>query len=116
GDLFVTVHVAPHPIFGRRGDDLTLSVPVTFSEAALGAEVRLPTLDDPVTVRIPPGTQGGRVLRVRSRGMPRPKGGHGDLLVTVDLVVPKSLTDEQRQAVEALAIVSAGNPRAHLGV
>src|SRR5438093_2418560 len=116
GDLYVTVHVAPHPLFGRRGDDLTLRVPVTFSEAALGAEVKVPTLDGAVTVRIPPGTASGKTLRVRGRGMPKAGGGAGDLLVTVDVVVPQSLSDEQRQAVEALAATEAANPRAHLGV
>jgi molecular chaperone DnaJ len=116
GDLYVTVHVAPHPVFGRKGDDLSLRVPVTFSEAALGAEVKVPTLDGSVTVRIPPGTASGKTLRVRGRGMPKPGGGAGDLLVTVDVVVPRTLSDEQRQAVEALAATESANPRAHLGV
>jgi molecular chaperone DnaJ len=116
GDLFVTVHVAPHPLFGRRGDNLLLRVPVTFSEAALGAEVKVPTLDGAVTVRIPPGTAAGKTLRVRSRGMPKSGGSAGDLLVTVDVVVPQTLSDEQRQAVEALAATESANPRAHLGV
>ncbi|MEW6471718.1 MAG: molecular chaperone DnaJ [Actinomycetota bacterium] len=116
GDLYVTVHVAPHPLFGRRGDDLLLRVPVTFSEAALGAEVKVPTLDGSVTVRIPPGTAPGKTLRVRGRGMPKAGGGAGDLLVTVDVVVPQSLSDAQRQAVEALAATESANPRAHLGV
>jgi molecular chaperone DnaJ len=116
GDLYVTVHVAPHPLFGRRSDDLLLRVPVTFSEAALGAEVKVPTLDGAVTVRIPPGTGSGKTLRVRGRGMPKNGGGAGDLLVTVDVVVPQSLSDEQRQAVEALAATESANPRAHLGV
>ncbi len=116
GDLYVNVRVAPHRIFGRRGDDLTLRVPVTFSEATLGAEVRVPTLDGPVTVRIPPGTPTGKVLRVRGRGMPKATGGAGDLLVTVEVVVPQSLSDQQRQAVEAFAAADTANPRAHLGV
>jgi molecular chaperone DnaJ len=116
GDLYVTVHVAPHPLFGRRRDDLLLRVPVTFSEAALGAEVKVPTLDGAVTVKIPPGTASGKTLRVRGRGMPKAGGGAGDLLVTVDVVVPQSLSDEQRQAVEALAATDSTNPRAHLGV
>jgi len=116
GDLYVTVHVSPHPLFGRRGNDLLLRVPVTFSEAALGAEVKVPTLDGAVTVRIPPGTASGKTLRVRGRGMPRAGGGAGDLLVTVDVVVPQALSDEQRQAVEALAATESANPRAHLGV
>ena len=116
GDLYVTVHVAPHPVFGRKGDDLLLRVPVTFSEAALGAEVKVPTLDGTVTVRIPPGTAPGKTLRVRGRGMPKSGGGAGDLLVTVDVVVPRTLSDEQRQAVQALAATDPANPRAHLGV
>jgi molecular chaperone DnaJ len=116
GDLFVNVSVAPHPLFGRRGDDLLLRLPVTFSEATLGAEVRVPTLDQPVTVRIPPGTPHGKTLRVRGRGMPKAAGGSGDLLVTVEVVVPQSLSDEQRQAVEALGAATEANPRQHLGV
>jgi molecular chaperone DnaJ len=116
GDLFVNVSVSPHPLFGRRGDDLLLRVPVTFSEATLGAEVRVPTLDSPVTVRIPPGTPHGKTLRVRGRGMRKAAGGSGDLLVTVEVVVPQSLSDEQRQAVEALAAATPANPRDHLGV
>jgi molecular chaperone DnaJ len=116
GDLFVNVSVAPHPLFGRRGDDLLLRLPVTFSEATLGAEVRVPTLDQPVTMRIPPGTPHGRTLRVRGRGMPKAAGGSGDLLVTVEVVVPQSLSDEQRQAVEAFATATETNPRQHLGV
>ena len=115
GDLFVTVHVAPHPLFGRRGDNLLLRLPVSFSEVALGAEVRVPTLDQPVTLRIPPGTPNGKTLRVRGRGMPKSTGA-GDLLVTIEVVVPQELSDEQRQAVEALAKAEPGNPRAHLGV
>ncbi|HEY4411052.1 MAG TPA: molecular chaperone DnaJ [Acidimicrobiia bacterium] len=115
GDLYVTVHVTPHALFGRKGDDLTLRVPVTFSEAALGAEVKVPTLDGSVTVRIPPGTTPGKTLRVRGRGMPR-AGAAGDLLVTVDVVVPQTLSDEQRQALQALAATDSANPRAHLGV
>jgi len=116
GDLYVTVHVAPHSLFGRRNNDLLLRVPVTFSEAALGAEVKVPTLDGSVTVRIPPGTTSGKTLRVRGRGLPKAAGGAGDLLVTVDIVVPQTLSDEQRQAVEALAATDSANPRAHLGV
>lgn len=116
GDLFVQVRVAPHPLFGRSGRDLTLVVPITFAEAALGADVRVPTLEsDPVTLRIPPGTRSGRTLRVRKRGIVTDKGA-GDLLVTVEVVVPGTLTPAERDAIEALAAVSAEAPRAHLGV
>lgn len=111
GDLYVRVTVADHPLFGRSGDDLTIDVPITFAEAALGADVKVPTLDsDPVTIRIPPGTATGKTFRLRG------KAGKGDLLATVVVSVPSSLTDEQRQAIEALAAASPESPRAHLGV
>lgn len=103
GDLILTVAVEPHPVFGRDGDNLTIELPVTFAEATLGATVSVPTLDGrPVKVKVAPGTPSGRVLRVKGRGVPT-KGGPGDLLVRVEVVVPTDLTDEQRAAVEALA-------------
>ena len=115
GDLFVRVHVTPDEVFGRRGRDLTVSVPVTFPEAVLGTKLSVPTLDgEPVTIKVPAGTPGGKVLRVRGRGIPSAKGA-GDLLVSVDVVVPTSLTDEQRSAVEALAAATDEDPRRHLG-
>jgi molecular chaperone DnaJ len=128
GDLYVIVKVAPHPLFGRRGRDLTVTVPVTFPEAALGAEIKVPTLDDPVTVKIPPGTRSGKTLRVRNRGIPSgpapaarpgstPKPSKpGDLLVTVEVDVPSQLTATQKEAVEALAASLPDSPRSHLGV
>jgi molecular chaperone DnaJ len=119
GDLFVVVRVSPHKLFGRRGDDLTLTVPVTYPEAVLGAEVKVPTLDGaPVTVRVPPGTPSGRVLRMRGHGVPRRGGGRGDLLVTVEVAVPTHVSAKERKAVEALAKSMNGNanPRTHLGV
>ena len=89
GDLYVTVKVAPHRLFGRRGDNLTLTVPVSFDEAALGADIKVPTLGGaPVTVKIPPGTPNGRTFRVRGKGAARKDGHHGDLLVTVEVHVP----------------------------
>ena len=111
GDLYVTVHVGAHPLFGRRGKDLTLTVPVTYPEAALGATVRVPTLDGPVTLRIPAGTPTGKTFRVRGRG-----SAGGDLLVTVEVAVPATLSDEERAAVEALAAAPSANGavRAHL--
>ena len=117
GDLYVTVAVAEHRLFGRRGRDLTLTVPVTFPEAALGADVAVPTLDGGVVkVRIPAGTRSGKVLRVRGRGVSTPKGA-GDLLVTVEVAVPQKLTATERKAVEALAAASDGaSPRDHFGV
>ena len=119
GDLYVTVAVSPHRLFGRTGDNLTLAVPVTFAEAALGAEVRVPTLGGPpVTLRIPAGTANGRTFRVRGKGVPR-KGGdgtpRGDLLVTVEVTVPTALSADARHAVEALRDATNGDdPRADL--
>jgi molecular chaperone DnaJ len=112
------VSVAPHPIFGRRGRDLTLVLPVTFPEAALGADVQVPTLDGgPVKVRIPAGTRSGKTLRVKGRGVADAKGRRGDLLATVEVAVPQKLSATERKAVEALAAASDGSsPRAHFGV
>ncbi len=107
GDLYVTVRVAPHPVFGRQGPHLTLRVPVTFDEAALGADIRVPTLDEPVTLRIPAGTPSGRTFRVRGKGVP----GQGDLLATVEVAVPRRLSDEQRRAVEELRQATTESPR-----
>jgi molecular chaperone DnaJ len=116
GDLHVIVHVAAHPLFTRSGDDLTITVPVTFAEAALGADIEVPTLDDgPVKIRIPPGTRSGKVFRVANRGVSR-KGRTGSLLVTVEVAVPANLSKEERKAIEALASVSSESPRKHLGV
>lgn len=115
GDLFVRVQVAPHRLFGRDGANLTLTLPVTYPEAALGASVKVPTLaGPPVTIRVPAGTSSGRILRLRGKGLPRSEGGAGDLLVTVQVAVPASMGDEERKAVEALAAVTSADPRAHL--
>jgi molecular chaperone DnaJ len=114
GDLFVVVHVTPHPVFRRRGDHLTLAVPVTFTEAALGAEITVPTLDGTVTLKVPPGTSSGRTFRVKGRGVVRPSGRAGDLLVTVEVAVPTSLSPKARQALETLAAEDGHDPRAHL--
>jgi molecular chaperone DnaJ len=116
GDLYVITRVAPDPLFGREGVNLTLHVPVTFSEAALGAKVKVPTLDGPpVTLKLPAGTSSGRVFRVKGKGVSTAKAT-GDLLVTVEVAVPQKLSKEQRQAAEALAAVFTESPRSHLGV
>jgi molecular chaperone DnaJ len=116
GDLYVIVHVRPHPIFGRKGDNLTLTAPVTFTEAALGAEIEVPTLDGmPVKLRIPPGTPNGRTFRVRGKGVSKRDGSRGDLLVSVEVIVPAALNDEARQALSSYAeAVGTSNPRAKL--
>ncbi len=117
GDLYVRVHVAPHPVFTRRGKrDLGITVPVTFVEAALGATIEVPTLEGTTRIRIPPGTPGGKTFRVRGRGV-ETADGKGDLLVTVEVTVPRELTDEQRELLQAFAERGPHeNPRAHLGV
>ncbi|MDZ7677506.1 MAG: molecular chaperone DnaJ [Acidimicrobiales bacterium] len=118
GDLYVVVSVAEHPIFGRSAKHLTITVPITYPEAVLGADIRVPTLDgDPVTVRIPPGTRSGRTFRVRGRGVIPASGAPGDLLVTVEVAVPSKLSAAERKLVEQLAEVEPEvSPRAHLGV
>ena len=103
GDLYVTVNVGHHPVFGRRGDDLTTTVRAPFPTFALGGEVTVPTLDGgPVKISVKPGTQPGVTQRVRGRGVPTAKAT-GDLLVTLQVEVPTALTDEQRQALQAFA-------------
>ncbi|MDQ1740176.1 MAG: molecular chaperone DnaJ [Pseudonocardiales bacterium] len=116
GDLILTVTVEPHPLFGRSGDDLTVTVPVTFAEAALGAQIAVPTFDgSTVTLKLPPGTPSGRVLRVKGKGVTRKDGSSGDLLVTVSVAVPQKLDGAAREAVEAYAAATAGDdPRAGL--
>jgi molecular chaperone DnaJ len=110
GDLFVVVHVSEHGLFGRKGEDLTLTVPITFAEASLGAELTVPTLDGTVTLKVPPGTASGRTLRVRGRGVPG-KGRSGDLLVTLEVAVPVRLTPAQRKVIENLAEEMDEDPR-----
>ena len=103
GDLFIMLHVKPHPIFARKGENLTLTLPVTFTEAALGADIKVPTMSgDDVTVRIAPGTSNGRTLRVKGRGIT--KGATtGDLLVTVDVQVPQRVDGKALDALKAFA-------------
>jgi molecular chaperone DnaJ len=115
GDLYVRVKVAPHPFFGRRGRDLTLSLPVTFSEAALGADVKVPTLNGAVKLKIPAGTPSGKTFRLRGRGVPSPDGSKGDLLATVQVAVPGKLSKKQKELVRELA-EGDESPRRHLGV
>jgi molecular chaperone DnaJ len=115
GDLYVVVHVSPHKIFARKGNDLTLALPVTFVEAALGANVSVPTLNGPVTLKVPAGTQSGQTFRIRGKGAPK-KGGNGDLLVTVNVAVPKKLSREEKELLRQLRDVEKESPRRRLGV
>ncbi|CAN5260446.1 molecular chaperone DnaJ [soil metagenome] len=114
GDLFVKVNVDEHPALRRSGHNLLMTVPVTFAEAALGAKIAVPTMDGPVTLKIPPGTESGQTLRVRGRGAPKSGGGLGDLLVTVQVVVPRKLSKTQRKLIEDLGAMDDTDVRGHL--
>jgi molecular chaperone DnaJ len=114
GDLYVRVHVRPHDIFELTKDgDLVVRLPISLAEAALGAKVQVPTLDGPVTVKIPPGTNTGRTLRLRGRGVPK-QSGAGDLLVKVEVEIPKKLSKKERQLLEEFQRVHQESPRGHL--
>jgi molecular chaperone DnaJ len=114
GDLYVLIKVREDPLFGRYGDDLTLAVPISFPEAVSGVDLRVPTLDGSVTLRVPPGTPSGRTLRVRGKGVVRRDKTVGDLLVTVDVVVPKDLSLEARRALDEFAAATPPAPREQL--
>jgi molecular chaperone DnaJ len=114
GDLYVECHVAPHPHFGRDGHNLTVRVPITFAEAAIGGDIDVPTLDGPpVMLRLRPGTQSGSRHRVKGKGIVTNKST-GDLIVTVDVQVPNHLNEQQRAAVEAFAAATTVSPRTRL--
>jgi molecular chaperone DnaJ len=116
GDLYVRVQVEPHRLFGRNADNLTITVPVTFAEAALGADVTVPTLDgEPVTIRVPPGTRSGRTFRVRGRGVVTPRA-RGEPPVSLQTDIPPEPSHAERAALEALAAAGEESPRAHLEV
>ncbi|MGI8407335.1 MAG: DnaJ C-terminal domain-containing protein [Actinomycetota bacterium] len=114
-DLYVKVSVTPHPVFemGKDGN-LTVKVPVSYPEAVLGAKVTVPSLGAPVTVKVPPGTEHGKILRVKGKGAPRRGGGTGDLLVRIEVAVPKKLSRHEKEALEKFAEVHKESPREHL--
>lgn len=115
GDLYVRVAVVPHPVFsGGKNGNLNVTVPVTFAEATLGAKVEVPTLEEPVTVKIPAGTPNGKTLRVKGRGGPRPGGGKGDLFVKVEVQVPQKLTRQEKEILEQFQAAHKSSPREHL--
>jgi len=116
GDLYVRVHVAPHPVFGRSAHNLTVTVPVTFPEATLGAEIKVPSHRGmPVSVRIPAGTPNGRTFRVRGKGVRRSDSTYGDLLVTVNVQVPQNVSSKAKEALENYREATAGpDPRDEL--
>ena len=112
GDLFVVTRVAASPLYERRGADLLIELPVTYAEVALGADVQVPTPDGPISLKVPPGSQDGKLLRVRGRGAAKlNETGRGDLLARIRISVPAKLSKAEREAIEALARVSRENPR-----
>ncbi len=114
GDLLVTIKVAEHPVFGRSGNNLTVTVPISFSEATLGTKLDIPTLEGKVTLRIPPATPSGKTFRVRSLGVTPTRGRRGDLLVKVEVVVPEKLSRDEKRLITQLAEVQNGDIRADL--
>lgn len=114
GDLYMRVHIAPDPVFRREGADLHVTLPVLPWEAALGAEVMAPTLADPVRVKVPPGSRAGGKLRLKGKGLPTASGGRGDLFYTLEIVMPPSLSEEDRKLYEQLGRSSHEDPRAEL--
>jgi molecular chaperone DnaJ len=115
GDLFVVTHVAPSPVFKRKGDNVEIDVPITIVEAVTGGTVEVPTLNGTKKIRVPAGTQDGSVQRLRGEGPPKLSGkGRGDIHYRFRIEIPKSLTKEQKQAIEELSKVMNGNPRADL--
>jgi molecular chaperone DnaJ len=115
GDLYVRVRVQPHAFFGRAGHDLTLELPVTYAEAALGAQVHVPTLNGPVTMKVPAGTPTGKTFRLKGKGAPK-RGGHGDLLVTTRVEVPGKLSRPEKELLKQLQEAEKESPRRRLGV
>ncbi|HSY16471.1 MAG TPA: molecular chaperone DnaJ, partial [Jatrophihabitantaceae bacterium] len=111
GDLYVTVSIRAHELFGRNGDDLTITVPVTFVEAARGTTLRVPTLDGSVALKVAPGTPSGRTMRVRGRGVAKKGGTAGDLLVTVEVAVPQKLSAEAQELLDRFAAAQGDDPR-----
>jgi len=114
GDLYLVPKITPHPVFSRRGDDLHSDIPVTYSEAALGAEIEVPTLEGKVKLKLPAGASSKQQLRLAGKGMPRAGGGRGDLYVQVRIVVPKDLTNEEKELIARLGELRRQNPRTRL--
>ena len=114
GDLLVKVRVGSHELFQRRGDDLHLTVPVSYTEAALGTSIEVPTLDGKVAIKVPPGTASGKTLRVKGRGIKAGKKPAGDLYVKIEVVVPAKISQEEKRLLEELGALDRDDLRAHL--
>jgi DnaJ-class molecular chaperone len=114
GDLLLTIRVATHPCFARRGNQLLVKVPVTLAEAALGAKVDVPTPKGTVALRVPPGTSSGAKLRIRAHGVASPAGSPGDLLAEIQIVLPKHLDEEAREMIQKIGQKQTEDPRANL--
>src|SRR5579859_6483255 len=112
GDLYLNISLRPHALFKASGHDLEIEVPLTPSEAALGAQIELPTLGGRVALKVPAGSASGQRLRLSGKGLPRPKGGAGDLYARLNIVVPPSLTEQEKKLYEELKTASRFNPRA----
>ncbi len=115
GDLYITVHVRPHPLFVRDGDDLFITVPIAIHEAALGAKIEVPSLDGPARLRVPPGTQSGQRFRIRERGVASPRHGRrGDLVVEVRLMLPKLLDERSKELLREFGRINSEGVRKSL--
>jgi molecular chaperone DnaJ len=116
GDLYLVVNVGTHPFFERVGDDVYIKVPVTVSEAALGAKIEVPTIDGRATMKIPPGTQSGQKFRLRERGVESPRSGkRGDQFVEVQVAVPRVMDERSKEILRELARLNPEDVRANLG-
>jgi curved DNA-binding protein len=114
GDLYLNIEILPHPFFRFEGDDIVCEVPIRPDEAVLGAQIRVPTPDGSVTMTIPAGVRSGQSLRLRDKGWTQPKGGRSDLIVKLQIVPPKDLSQIEREYYEKIQADSSFNPRAHL--
>jgi len=115
GDLYLDIALHPHPLFKPNGHDLYLDVPLAPWEAALGAEIRIPTLDGHVTMKVPAGSKAGQRLRLGGKGLPRPRGGAGDLYAVLSIAAPSVLSEREKALFEQLKSESKFNPRGHFG-
>lgn len=114
GDLFFHVRIAPHPVFQRKNADIVVTLPLWPWEAVLGTEVEVPTLSGPVRLKIPPGSQPQQRMRLKGKGLPQRKGGHGDQFVVLNIVIPKDSSPEEHQLYEQFASFDHPNPRSSL--